>query len=105
MRCSEKGRKRSVEMTIAFDISHLIEHRSMDYLNDVQLQFVNLLEHSRKNGIFDNFLNETGLMLAQSIRQEKFALDCPLRTIASLHTFSCGLYICKISYWNGLCHW
>lgn len=89
VRCSEKGRKRSAEMTIAFDIRHLIEHRSLDYLTSAQLQFFNILENSRKNGIFDNLLNETGSMRAQSIRQEKFALDCPLRTIASLHTFSC----------------
>lgn len=93
MHCSEKGRKRSTQMTIAFDIRHLIEHRSMDYLNSAQLQVFNILESSRKNGIFDNLLNDTGSMRAQSIRQEKFALDCPLRTIASLHTFSCGLYI------------
>lgn len=94
MRCSEKGRKRSAEMTIVFDIRHLIEHRSLDDLNSAQLPVFNILENSRKNGIFDNLLNETGSMRAQSIRQEKFALDCPLRTIASLHTFSCGLYIC-----------
>lgn len=94
VRCSESGRKRSVEMTIAFDINRLIENRSMGHLNIAQIQFMNILENSRINGEFDYLFNETRFLRAQSIHQESFALECPPRTIASLHTFSCGLYIC-----------
>lgn len=79
-------------MTIAFEISRSTEHRSMDHLNTAQLQFFKILENSRVNRIFDNILNGTGSMRAESIRQEEFVLDCPLRTIASFHTFSCGMY-------------
>lgn len=93
MRCSEKGRKRSAEMTIAFDISRLIEHKSIDNLNAAQHQFLISLENMSHNGELDKHFNETGLMRVQNIHQEKFTLDCPSRTIASLHTFSCGLYI------------
>lgn len=89
VRCSEKGRKRSAEMTIAFDISRLIEHKSIDNLNAAQHQFLISLENMSHNGELDKHFNETGLMRVQNIHQEKFTLDCPSRTIASLHTFSC----------------
>lgn len=89
VRCSENRRKRSVEMSIVFEISRSTEHGSMDHFSIAQLQVLQMLENSRSNGVFDNILNGTGLMRAESIRQEKIVLDCPLRTIASLHTLSC----------------
>lgn len=102
MRCSENRRKRSVEMSIVFEISRSTEHGSMDHFSIAQLQYLQMLENSRSNGVFDNILNGTGLMRAESIRQEKFVLDCPLRTIASLHTLSCGTYS-GFYIWNIFC--
>lgn len=69
----------------------------MEHVNTAQHQFLKSLENMRHNGELNKHFNETGLMHVQSIHQEKFTLDCPSRTIASLHTFSCGLYISEIS--------
>lgn len=83
--CGAATRKRSIAMVIKFDMTIPIGNKT------IESDYSSLLPNFRMNDVLSSLVNTTGIM--QDIHQESFKLDCPPRTIESLHTLSCGKQI------------
>lgn len=89
VRCGATRRKRSVDMTINFDLTLNYGNSSMQSFSQTQENIFLSLKEVRKKRELDIISNVTTIRL-QSIVQHEVKLICPSRTVASSHTFSCG---------------
>ncbi|XP_078337815.1 uncharacterized protein LOC111100868 [Crassostrea virginica] len=88
--CGEtRRRKRSVEMVIKFDIKFQFEKGSKEIIKRANHELILTLQNSQTKGELDIVANTTGILRVQNIQTERIQIDCPPRTIASLHTLSC----------------
>lgn len=79
-------------MRVEFDIIFGLSNTSNETFKQAQQKFYDSLRQNQMHGKFDNLINTTEQMVAQTIQHMKIILDCPDNTVETLRTFSCGLY-------------
>lgn len=77
-------------MVIKFDIKFQFEKGSKEIIKRANHELILTLQNSQTKGELDIVANTTGILRVQNIQTERIQIDCPPRTIASLHTLSCG---------------
>ena len=77
-------------MVIKFDIKFQFENGSKEIIKRANHELILALQNSQTKGELDIVANTTGILRVQNIQTERIQIDCPPRTIASLHTLSCG---------------